>query len=160
MTGRKEQTLEDLIRSVEIFEGLDTRDVNKVLKVASGKKFGKDDVVFREGDVGDCFFLIIDGSVEVTKTLSDGRNEVMATLKHGDYFGEMALLDGDPRSATVTALEDTKLLEVRNSQFIKIIMNDESFARKVLWAFCMTFARRLRHTNQLLGQFTIEKKAT
>jgi len=159
MADKKERTLEDLIRSVEIFDGLETRDVNKVLKVASGKKLVKGDIVFQEGDVGDCFFMIIEGSVEITKKLADGRVEVMATLKHGDYFGEMALLDGDPRSATVTALEDTKLLEVRNSQFIKIVMNDDNFARKVLWAFCMTFARRLRQTNRLLGQFTIDKKS-
>lgn len=158
MAEKKERSLEDLIRHVEIFDGLETRDVNKVLKIASGKKFAKGDLVFQEGDVGDCFYLIIEGSVEITKKMPDGRSEIMATLREGDYFGEMALLDGDPRSASVTAIEETKLLEVRNSQFIKIIMNDDNFARKVLWAFCTTFARRLRHTNQLLGQFKVNEK--
>jgi CRP/FNR family cyclic AMP-dependent transcriptional regulator len=154
MPMAKEKSLEDLIKSVEIFDGLETRDINKVLKIASGKKFEKDQVVFNEGELGDCFYLIIDGTVRVIKKIDGEDIEEVAVLKSGDYFGEMALIDGQPRSASVIALETSKLLEVKNSQFIKIIMNDDNFARKVLWAFCSTFARRLRATNALLGQFS------
>jgi CRP/FNR family cyclic AMP-dependent transcriptional regulator len=153
MAAPKEKTLEDLIKSVEIFDGLETRDINKVLKVATGKKYEKDQVIFNEGDLGDCFYLIIEGTVRVIKKLDQDKIEEVAMLKTGDYFGEMSLLDGEPRSASVIALETSKLLEVKNSQFIKIVMNDDNFARKVLWAFCTTFARRLRATNALLGQF-------
>lgn len=153
MAESKQKTLEDLIKSVEIFDGLETRDINKVLKVASGKKYEKDEVIFKEGALGDCFYLIIEGSVRIEKMVQGGKIEPVATLATGDYFGEMSLLDGQPRSASVIANETSKLLEVKNSQFIKIVMNDDSFARKVLWAFCMTFAKRLRATNQLLGQF-------
>jgi CRP/FNR family cyclic AMP-dependent transcriptional regulator len=153
MSTSKEKSLEDLIKGVEIFDGLETRDINKVLKVASGKKYEKDQVIFKEGDLGDCFYLIIDGTVRVIKKLDGDKIEEVAMLKTGDYFGEMSLLDGEPRSASVIAMETSKLLEVKNSQFIKIVMNDDSFARKVLWAFCTTFARRLRATNALLGQF-------
>jgi CRP-like cAMP-binding protein len=145
--------LEELIKGVEIFDGLETRDINKVLKSATGKKFEAGHVIFKEGDNGDCFYLIIDGRVRVTKKLDGEKVEEVATLKAGDYFGEMALLDGEPRSASVTAVEPTKVLEVRNSQFIKMIMDDDNFARKVLWAFCTTFARRLRATNSLLTEF-------
>lgn len=153
MTEKNKKSLEDLIKSVEIFDGLETRDINKVLKVATGKKYEKDEVIFKEGDLGDCFYLIIEGSVRIEKILKDDKIESVATFKTGDYFGEMSLLDGEPRSASVIANETSKLLEVKNSQFIKIIMNDDNFARKVLWAFCITFAKRLRATNTLLGQF-------
>jgi len=149
--GKK--TLEELIKSVEIFEGLETRDINKVLKVASGKKYTSDQVIFNEGDLGDCFFLIIEGKVKITKKVAEDKIEEVAILTAGDYFGEMSLLDGEPRSATVTAATDSKLLEVKNSQFVKILMNDDNFARKVLWAFCTTFAKRLRRTNSLLSEF-------
>lgn len=151
------KSLEDLIRNVDLFQGLDTRDLNKILKVASGKKVASGEAVFREGDPGDCFFVIIDGKVEICKKMPGDRLEVVATMKAGDYFGEMALLDGEPRSASVIATADTRFLEVRNSAFIKLIMGDDAFARKVLWAFCMTFAQRLRHTNALLGQFASSK---
>lgn len=153
MAESKQKSLEDLIKSVEIFDGLETRDINKVLKVASGKKYEKDEVIFKEGDLGDCFYLIIEGSVRIEKLVQENVIEPVAKLGTGDYFGEMSLLDGEPRSASVIANETSKLLEVKNSQFIKIVMNDDSFARKVLWAFCMTFAKRLRATNKLLGQF-------
>lgn len=153
MADNAHKTLEDLIKSVEIFNGLDTRDINKVLKVATGKKFETDAVVFREGDQGDCFYLIIEGKVRVSKSVSNDKIEEVAILSAGDYFGEMALFDGEPRSASVVAIESTKLLEVKNSQFIKIIMSDENFSRKVLWAFCSTFAKRLRATNHLLSIF-------
>ncbi len=145
--------LEDLIRSVEIFEGLDTREINKVLQVASGRKFDKDAAIFHEGDQGDCFYLIIEGSVRIEKKLKTGETEEVATLKAGDYFGEMSLFDGEPRSATVISLESSKLLEVKNSQFIKIVMGDDAFARNVLWAFCSTFTKRLRDTNALLAEY-------
>lgn len=147
------KTLEELIKSVEIFDGLETRDINKVLKAANGRKFESGHVVFKEGDIGDSFYLIIEGKVRVTKTVDGDKIEDVATLKSGDYFGEMALLDGEPRSASVVAIEPTKVLEVKNSQFIKMIMDDDNFARKVLWAFCTTFARRLRATNSLLSEF-------
>ncbi|MCB0833685.1 MAG: cyclic nucleotide-binding domain-containing protein [Bacteroidetes bacterium] len=149
----EQKTLEDLIKGIEIFQGLETRDINKVLKVASGKKYESGEIVFSEGDLGDSFYLIIEGSVRVEKKLVDGKIGEVASLRSGDYFGEMSLLDGEPRSATVMAAELSKLLEIKNSQFIKIIMNDDNFARKVLWAFCTTFARRLRATNMLLANF-------
>ncbi len=147
------QQLEELIRSVEIFNGLDTREINKVLKVAAGRKFDKDAVIFSEGDQGDCFYLIIEGRVKIEKKLQNGATEDVAILKAGDYFGEMSLFDGEPRSAGVVALEASKLLEVKNSQFIKIVMADDAFARNVLWAFCSTFTKRLRSTNALIAEF-------
>ncbi len=152
MADVKHKNLEDLIKSVEIFDGLETRDINKVLKVATGKTYVTGQEIFREGDKGDCFYLIIDGKVRINKQLADGRIEEVAALKTGDYFGEMSLLDGEPRSAGVVATEESKLLEIKNSQFIKLIMEDDNFARKVLWAFCTTFARRLRATNSLLAE--------
>ena len=152
MADAKHKNLEDLIKSVEIFDGLETRDINKVLKVATGKTYKTDQEIFKEGDKGDCFYLIIDGRVRINKQLADGRIEEVATLNTGDYFGEMSLLDGEPRSAGVVAIEESKLLEIRNSQFIKLIMEDDNFARKVLWAFCTTFARRLRATNTLVAE--------
>lgn len=70
MADAKHKNLEDLIKSVEIFDGLETRDINKVLKVATGKTYKTDQEIFKEGDKGDCFYLIIDGRVRINKQLA------------------------------------------------------------------------------------------
>lgn len=72
--------------------------------------YAKGDVIIRQDDPPDKFYVIIEGFVTVSHTMSDGRKQTIAHLTSGDYFGEIGLLDGSPRIATVTALSDVKLL--------------------------------------------------
>lgn len=76
------------------------------------------DVLFKEGDLGDRVYFITSGRVQVAKTLANGEDRELAVLGEGDIVGEMAVLDGRPRSATVTALELTEVLEVPKENFL------------------------------------------
>ena len=77
----------------------------------------KGDVILRQGDLPDKFYIIIDGFVTVSHTVPDGREQTIAHLTSGDYFGEIGLLDGTPRIATVTALTNVKLLSFDRDTF-------------------------------------------
>ena len=81
------------------------------------EQFKKGEMILRQGDPPDRFYIIIDGFVTVSHKLSDGREQTIAHLTSGDYFGEIGLLDGTPRIATVTALTDVKLLSFDRDTF-------------------------------------------
>ena len=79
--------------------------------------------------------------------------EAFAFLKPGGYFGEMSLIDGSPRSAMATAENEVSLLEIRNGDFVQLISEEDKLAKKILWSFCMNFAKRLRETNEKISGF-------
>lgn len=80
--------------------------------------FSAGSVLFREGDPGDCVFFIMSGQVRVSKTLNDGSEKELALLGDGDIVGEMGVLDERPRTATVTAVENTEVMQVDKDNFL------------------------------------------
>ena len=83
----------------------------------SGGAIPKDTVVFFENEEGDFFFMILEGRIKVTILGDDGREIILSVLGPGDFFGEMALLDNEPRSATAIAIEETELLSLHRTDF-------------------------------------------
>jgi CRP-like cAMP-binding protein len=116
----------DLARSVPLFAGLSDRQLRSVLRSARTVEFGPRDVIMTEGSPGDSFFLIRRGTVKV----SSGGTEV-ATVGPGSYFGELALIDHGPRTATLTAETQTVSLEVPASGFSRAIDTDPQTSRAV-----------------------------
>ncbi|MFH0825618.1 MAG: cyclic nucleotide-binding domain-containing protein, partial [Pseudomonadota bacterium] len=76
-----------------------------------GKKYEKGEVVFKEGDSGDTMFVVQSGEVEISR-IRDDRKLILAVLKRGEFFGEMALMDNQPRSATATVVRKSRLLPI------------------------------------------------
>ncbi len=83
--------------------------------------FRPGDIIFREGDTGDCMFLVGDGKVKISKAGRGGKQETLGFIETGSFFGEMALLDGQPRSAQATAIEPTLLGSVDEATFQSIL---------------------------------------
>ena len=100
----------ELLRSVPIFSELSDQDITSLARVATRRRYPKDTVVFFENEEGDFFFMILEGRIKVTILGDDGREIILSMLGPGDFFGEMALLDNEPRSATAIAVEDSELL--------------------------------------------------
>lgn len=133
-----------LLRENRLFAGLSTALVDKIGATMTMLHFDADDVIFREGDPGDCLYLIIDGTVRISKTGRGGLQETLNFIGAGNFFGEMALVDGQPRSAQATATSPTILGSVDAATFNRIL-DDEP--RTLHHNFLTSVVERLRGIN-------------
>lgn len=108
-----------------------------------GKKFKDGDIVFKEKSIGKEMYVILSGKVKITKEKS-GKEATIAALEEGDFFGEMALFDNSPRSATAIALGDVSVLEIDQKNFLKKISKDPSLAFRML----KKMSQRIRETDE------------
>jgi CRP-like cAMP-binding protein len=130
-------------RKLPLFADLDDRELSAIIAVAKSRRYAKDDVVFHADESGDVFCLIREGQVKVTMISPEGKEIILSMLGPGDFFGEMALLDDEPRSATVVATEPLDLVTIWRSDFLQILSENSSIARKVL----AELSRRLRNAS-------------
>ena len=134
-------SIEDTLTNVEIFSELPRRDLARLAEVTVVRRFSKGDVIVREGELGVAFYVVSSGVVEVVKDLGTPSEHVLATLKPGDFFGEMALFDNQVRSASVRAVEDTELLVLTKWDFnAELTTNGSTMALSLL----AILARRIR----------------
>jgi CRP/FNR family transcriptional regulator, cyclic AMP receptor protein len=140
-------TLEAL-RSVPLFAGLDddaARELRDLLKV---RETPGETPLFRLGDSGDAMYLIESGRVRISVKDSFGHTVTLAELAGGDFFGEMAILDGKARSADATVIEDARLAILSRQDFLGFVRRNPDVALKML----STITNRLRDTDELLRQ--------
>jgi len=130
-------------RRLPLFADLDDRELASIAAVAKTRRYAKDDVIFHADESGDVFCLIREGQVKVTMISPEGKEIILAILGPGDFFGEMALLDDEPRSATVVATEPLDLVTIWRSDFLQILAENFSIAKKVL----AEISRRLRNAS-------------
>lgn len=114
----------DLLKSTHLFSGLDNKVITKIIDSSEIIKYKHGDLVVREGDEGDSLFVIISGSVNVTKVINS-QEHILAVLNEGDAFGEISLLINQPRTATVLSLEKSELLKISRKD-LEPIMKEHS----------------------------------
>jgi CRP/FNR family cyclic AMP-dependent transcriptional regulator len=119
-------------RKFALFAELDDRELGSIATVAKVRRYAKDDVVFHADESGDVFCLIQQGQVKVTMISPEGKEIILSMLGPGDFFGEMSLLDDEPRSATVIATEPLEIVTIWRSDFLQILSENFSITRKVL----------------------------
>jgi hypothetical protein len=110
--------IQDLLRQIKYFEDLNELEIRKLLEVGYRKRLAPGEVLFRESDPGDAFYLVLSGSVDVTVVKL---NQHLATLKAGDFLGELSLMLGIPRSATVVANTETLLFAIDSQGFQRLL---------------------------------------
>ena len=125
----------ELLAAVPLFEGLSRRELEPILRAAKDMSVDADKRILEQGDRGVGFHLILEGTCRVLV----GDDEV-ASLGPGDYFGEMSLVDGGPRSATVVAETPVRTLSLTSWTFLPLLDENPSIARKLL----VEMSRRLR----------------
>ena len=138
----------DAIRSVPLFASLDDNAVVELRNLLRTKDINAGTMLFRAGDVGDAMYLIESGRVRIAVTDADQKEIVLAELAQGDFFGEMAIIDGKQRSADATVVEDARFAVLSRESFLRFIQSNPLVALELLSA---TFSR-LRHTDKMLQQ--------
>jgi CRP-like cAMP-binding protein len=147
-----------LFRNVFLFRDLSDRELALVSGISAERDYSAEEVVFHEGEVGDAFYAVLEGKVRISKYVAGIGEEALAVLEKGSYFGEMALIDEFPRSASAIAHTDCRLLLMDKADFNKLLSQDKELAYKLLWVFCQTLSRRLRETNEkITSLFSITK---
>jgi len=136
----------DTLRSVPLFESLDDQAAREVCELIDTVDCHSSQTVFRTGDAGDSMYLIERGMVRISMKSADGEELILAELGRGDFFGEMALIDGKARSANATAMEASRLLVLSRKHFLTFLSSSPNVALEMLTAL----TRRLRRTDELL----------
>lgn len=136
-----------LLRNIPLFRELTPQEVMLVLLAGQNKWYGKGDLIIREGDEGDALYIIKSGQVRVAKFDGHGVMRDLAILDKGEHFGELALVDNSPRSASAYAYTDCELLRIPRSEFNNLLKNHENIERKFFKAFTLILAERLRRLN-------------
>jgi CRP/FNR family transcriptional regulator, cyclic AMP receptor protein len=138
----------DLLRSVPLFSDLEQGELERFSRVAVPRSFPATTRVFHEGDRSDACYIVHSGSFRVTREHSDGRAITLATLGAGDIFGELAMLDGEVRSASVEALVDGELLALPASEVRALLARHPEITVKLVAAL----VRRLRTANERISR--------
>lgn len=135
------------LKKMPLFSLLEFKEITKVMGRMTNQSYKMDEVVVIEGAEGEELFVIIKGTADVVVG-----SKVINTLKTGDYFGELSLIDKEPRSATVQAKEDLEVLVMHKDDFYKIISKEKNISIKLLWKLTKTLSARLRKTDSLLSE--------
>ena len=143
----------ELLKNVYLFKDLGVTELVEVLKICRSQQIPKEKFVFLEGDPGDKCYIIEQGEVRISKFIPNVGEEALAILKNGNYFGEMALIDGSPRSATAIANTDVTCLTIDKADLDKLLVANKELGNKLLMVFCKTLSKRLRDTNEKISQF-------
>jgi len=130
-----------LLKEIEIFSGLSPSELAAIATVTKELNYPEDRTVFRQNDVGETVFLVVDGEVEVIKERTDGDERVIATIGEGDAFGEMALLENELRSATIQTTKASRFLIIHQQEFKETAMEYPRIALKI----CKVLSRRIRN---------------
>lgn len=144
-------TAVDLLKGVELFSELNEEQLGMIANLVIVKNFNRDETVVLEGDDSvQALYLIATGSVQVYMTGIDGRETILSFLERGDFFGEMSLIDGEPRSASVRTVTDATLLVIHRESFLSLLRKTPEIAMALMSELC----KRLRKANKQIGSLS------
>ncbi len=146
------------INQIKIFKNLDDAERDLVIKETKKIQFNKNEKIFSEGDKGDSLFIIIEGSVRISTIIDGIGEETLAILSCGEIFGEMALIDNKPRSASATANDNCTLLILSKTSFDNLIEIRKDIVVKILKEFIESFSNRFINVCENLKNFNLMDK--
>lgn len=148
--NHKDSTLE-LLRKVPIFSELKDRELKEFQRISHIRNYGIKETIFWEGEPGVGMYIIQNGRVQITKKCDvESGGTLLAELRDGDFFGELALLDDSPRSACAFAVEETKVIGIFRPDLMSLFNRKPGLGINVLFKLADMIGHRLKATNQEL----------
>ena len=147
---KKEDDIFKILKQVPLFSDLTAKELTEVEKIVHRRKYKKNETIIRRGDPGLGMYIIIEGSVEIVDEDEKAHKRTLAKLSDGSFFGDMALLDEDLRSASAIASVDSDVMGFFRPDFLDLIYRKPKLGIKVLLALARVIGARLRQTNELL----------
>lgn len=139
-------SIEDMLANTSLFSRVDRSELHEIAAWVQIQNYNTGQVIDREGDLGTSLHIIRTGSVDVFQHYGSDEQQHLASFGEGDFFGEMALLLGRPRSATVVAKETTECLRILRTTF------EDDASVPVLWSMLQHVAERLAHADEAIGE--------
>jgi CRP/FNR family cyclic AMP-dependent transcriptional regulator len=144
-------TTSEFLATVPLFKGLDPAELARFGELLREKSYPKGSVILFEDDPGDALFVVRAGRVKVVLVAEDGREVILGLLGVGEHFGELSLIDDQPRSAHVIAMEESTLLVLRRDDFRRRVEQSPSVA----WSLLTELSRRLRRADGKIGSLVL-----
>ena len=141
----------DFLSTVPLFSGLTREDLARFAELTRERTYPKGSVILFENDPGDSLFIVRAGRVKVVLIGEDGREVILSILSVGAHFGELSLIDEQPRSAHVIAMDDAQLLVLRREDFRRRVTESPTVA----WAMLAELSRRLRRADEQIGSLAL-----
>ena len=143
---------------IDLFHEIHSEGIDRLSGVCSEESYRVGDVIFKEGQVGDKLYLILEGKVRISREVSGMGEEALAILGPGAAFGEMSLIDDFPRSADARVHERCRLLVLTKSALEDLLFLDKDLAYEILWNFVKILSARLRETNDKMTFLSVTGK--
>ncbi len=141
----------DVLKRVPLFNDLSEAELARFAEVTREREYPRNSVILFEDDPGDALYIVSTGQVKVVLIGEDGREVILSVLGDGDFFGEMSLIDDEPRSAHVIAMKDSHLLVLRRDDFQAQLQQHPSVALKLL----RVLVQRLRRADEKIGSLVL-----
>lgn len=141
-----------ILRNNLLFRHLDDRTLDRLATLAVRRSYPRGATLFAQGDPGDALYAVITGQVRIGTLAPDGREIFLNIMESGDTFGEIAVIDGQPRTAGAMAATDTEVFMVRRSDFTALLAEEPALAGHLLRLFC----QRLRWTSDLIEESALQ----
>jgi CRP-like cAMP-binding protein len=146
------------LTKVSLFADLPAVYLRRIASLGGEESYARGTPVFAEGTPGDKLYVILSGSVRISRQVPGMGEEALAILKAGDYFGEMALIDDFPRSADALAHEACRLFVLNKDRVADLLFVDRDLAYDLLWTFVRTLSARLRETNDKMTFLAVSSR--
>ena len=142
----------DFLSSVSIFSDLSDSELINIQSLCKTRKYPKNSMIILEEEMGDVVFIVMIGTVKITRVNDEGKEVILAMLGSGEVFGEMAILDGESRSANALAQENSEVVTINREDFLNIIKTNNKVALNLM----TEFAIRLRKSDQQIEALSLD----